>query len=172
MFGGVAVALAVAAPARAIPADFKAKADALLKKSFPAKGPGAAAIVMEDGKIVYEAGQGLADVDAKRAITPLTVFRMGSITKQFSAAIVLQLVAEGKLSLDDKLSKFLPDYPKPGADATVTQLLNHTVGVQSYTGIPGWMAGDKPAKGDHDRADDRGVQESAFAVQAGRKVGV
>ncbi len=146
VFGGVAVALAMAAPARAIPADFKAKADALLKKSFPANGPGAAAIVMEDGKIVYEAGHGLADVDAKRAITPLTVFRMGSITKQFSAAIILQLVAEGKLSLDDKLSKFLPDYPKPGADGTIAQLLNHTVGVQSYTGIPGWMASDKPAQ--------------------------
>lgn len=134
-----APALTMAAPAGALPADFKAKADALLASAFPVTGPGAAVVVMDDGKIVYEAGQGLADIDSKRPITPATVFRMGSITKQFSAAIMLQLVAEGKLSLNDKLSKFLPDFPKPGADATVAQLLNHTVGVQSYTAIPGWM---------------------------------
>jgi len=139
VLAGAAVALATAAPAQAIPADFKAKADALLKKSFPATGPGAAVIVTDEGKIAYEAGQGLADVKAKTPITPNTVFRMGSITKQFSAAIMLQLVSEGKVSLDDKLSQFLPDYPSPGADATVAQLLNHTVGVQSYTDIPGWM---------------------------------
>ena len=132
-------AAAMAAPVQALPADFKAKADALLEKSFPADQPGAAVVVTDDGKIVYSAGRGLADVAAKRAITPSTVFRIGSITKQFSAAIMLQLVAEGKVSLDDKLSKFFPDFPKPGADATVAQLLNHTVGVQSYTGIPGWM---------------------------------
>src|SRR5918993_4068480 len=143
---GAAAALTVAAPAQAIPADFKARADALLKKSFPDAGPGAAVIVTDDGKVVYEAGQGLADVEAKTPITPGTVFRIGSITKQFSAAIMLQLVAEGKVSLEDKLSKFFPDYPKPGADATVAQLLNHTVGVQSYTGIPGWMVEKNTAR--------------------------
>ena len=143
---GAAAALAVAAPAHAVPADFKANADALLKKSFPDAGPGAAVIVTEHGRRVYEAGQGLADVNAKTKITPETVFRIGSITKQFSAAIILQLVAEGKVSLDDKLSKFLPDYPKPGADATIAELLNHTVGVQSYTDIPGWMDEKHTAK--------------------------
>ena len=143
---GAALTLAMAGTASALPADFKAKADALLKQSFAADQPGAAVIVTDDGKIVYKAGQGLADIDAKRPITPATVFRMGSITKQFSAAIMLQLVAEGKVSLDDRLSKFFPDYPKPGADATVAQLLNHTVGVQSYTGIPGWMVEEKTSR--------------------------
>lgn len=136
---GAVAALALAAPAHSIPADFKERADQLLDQSFAADQPGVAVIVTDDGKVVYKSGRGLADVDAKRPITPATVFRMGSITKQFSAAIMLQLVAEGKVSLDDKLSKFLPDFPKPGADATIAQLLNHTVGVQSYTGIPGWM---------------------------------
>jgi D-alanyl-D-alanine carboxypeptidase len=70
---------------------------------------------------------------------------MGSLTKQFTAAVVLQLVAEGKLSLDDPLTKFVPGYPPPGGSATVRQLLNHTSGIQSYTGIPGWMAGSKVA---------------------------
>ena len=146
VLASAAVALAIATPAGAIPADFKAKADALLKQSFPAAGPGAAVIVTDEGKVVYEAGRGLADVDGMRPITAHTVFRMGSISKQFSAAIMLQLAAEGKLSLDDKLSKFLPDFPKPGADATVAQLLNHTVGVQSYTEIPGWMVEKNTAR--------------------------
>ena len=146
VLASAAAALAMAAPAEAIPADFKAKADALLKQSYPAAGPGAAVIVTDDGKVVYEGAQGLADIAANRPITAQTVFRMGSITKQFSAAIMLQLAADGKLSLDDKLSKFLPDFPKPGADATVAQLLNHTVGVQSYTNIPGWMVEKNTAK--------------------------
>jgi CubicO group peptidase (beta-lactamase class C family) len=146
VLASAAAALAMAAPAGAIPADFKAKADALLKQAYPDAGPGAAVIVTDDGKVVYEGAQGLADIAANRPITAQTVFRMGSITKQFSAAIMLQLAAEGKLSLDDKLSKFLPDFPKPGADATVAQLLNHTVGVQSYTNIPGWMVEKNTAK--------------------------
>lgn len=131
--------LATGGPALAVPPDFQAKADAYLKSWYPDSGPGAAVIVTEGGKTVYARGRGLADIEAKRPITPDTVFRLGSITKQFAAATVLQLAQEGKLSLDDPLSKFLPDYPQPGASSTVRQLLNHTSGVQSYTGIPGWM---------------------------------
>jgi D-alanyl-D-alanine carboxypeptidase len=139
-------ACVLSAPAAAaVPADFAAKADAYVKSVYPADGPGIAVIVVDDGRVVYSGGQGLADIQAKRPITPATVFRLGSITKQFTSAVILQLAEEGKLSLADPLSKFLPGYPKPGADATIEQLLNHTSGIKSYTGIPGWMAGDKPA---------------------------
>jgi CubicO group peptidase (beta-lactamase class C family) len=65
---------------------------------------------------------------------------MGSIVKQFTAAIILQLVAEGKISLDDPISRFFPDWPKPAAGATVRQLLNHTSGIQDFSKIPGWIA--------------------------------
>ena len=141
-----ALALSTAVPALAAPpADLKEKAESTLAEAYPADGPGAAVIIVDDGKTVFAGGRGLADVEAKRPITPETVFRLGSITKQFSAAVVMQLVQEGRLSLDDKVSKFIPDYPEPGASATVRQLLNHTVGIQSYTGIPGWMGSDKPA---------------------------
>jgi CubicO group peptidase (beta-lactamase class C family) len=99
-------------------------------------------VVTRGGQTIYTAGRGLADVEARRPITPQTVFRLGSITKQFTAALVLQLVAEGKISLDDPVSRFFPDYPQPGASATVRQLLNHTSGIQSYTSIPGWMRDD------------------------------
>ena len=99
---GAAMAIGLAGTAHALPADFSARADQLVKKSFAADQPGAAVIVTDDGKVVYKAGRGLADVSAGTPITPSTVFRIGSITKQFSAAIMLQLVAEGKVSLDDK----------------------------------------------------------------------
>jgi CubicO group peptidase (beta-lactamase class C family) len=135
----VAAPMAGAGTAVAQPADFRARADALLAAAYPADGPGAAVIVMRGGRVIYSAGRGLADVEANRAITPQTIFRLGSLTKQFTAAVVLQLVAEGRLSLDDPISRFFPDYPEPGARATVRQLLNHTSGIQSYTGIPGWM---------------------------------
>lgn len=132
-------ALSFALPAAAQPSDLKAKADAYLASAWPADGPGAAVIVTEHGKVIYAGARGLADVAAKVPVTPDTVFRIGSISKQFSAAVIMQLVDEGKLSLDDPVSKFVPGYPAPGGTATVRQLLNHTVGIPSYTGLPGWM---------------------------------
>ncbi|WP_161808706.1 serine hydrolase domain-containing protein [Tsuneonella troitsensis] len=134
-----ASALALSAPAFAVDEGFAARAQALIDKAYPDTGPGAAVIVTEGGKVVFAGGSGKADIAAGTDITPETVFRLGSITKQFAAAALLQLVAEGKLSLDDKVSQFVPGYPEPGASATVRQLLNHTSGIQSYTGIPGWM---------------------------------
>ena len=135
----VGASICLAAPVAAIPADFKARADAVLAASYESDEPGAAVVVTKAGQPVYAGARGLADLDAKRPLTANSVFRIGSITKQFTAAVILQLAEEGKLSLDDPLSKFLPDYPRPGADATVEQLLNHTSGIKSYTGIPGAM---------------------------------
>jgi len=146
-----AALLALAAPAMAegaVPAatavapakeDLRKLADAVLAESYAADGPGAAVVVMQGGKIVYTGARGMADIAAGKPITPDTVFRLGSITKQFAAAVIVQLAQEGKLSLDDPLSKFLPGYPEPGRSATVRQLLQHTSGIQSYTEMPGVM---------------------------------
>ena len=142
----VVARVAGAGMAVAQPADFRVRADAILDAAYPADGPGAAVIVMRRGRVIYSAGRGLADAGAHRRITPDTVFRLGSLTKQFTAAVILQLVAEGRISLDDPIARFFPDYPRPGATATVRQLLNHTSGIQSYTAIPGWMAGEGPAR--------------------------
>ena len=143
----VAIALLLASTsASAVAPGFKAKADALLAKAYAANGPGAAVIVTENGKTVYAAGRGMADIAAGRAIKPGDSFRFGSITKQFAAATLLKLVEQGKLSLDDPLSKFIPDYPAPGGSATVRQLLNHTSGIADYTEIPGWMVEANTAK--------------------------
>lgn len=133
------LAIVPVAAQTAAPADMRTSLDALLAASYPADGPGATMIVSRGGKTLYTGARGMADIASKRALTPDSVIRIGSITKQFTAAVVLQLMSEGKLSLDDPVTRFYPDYPAPGGAATVRQLLNHTSGIQSYTGIPGWM---------------------------------
>ena len=73
--------------------------------------------------------------------TPDTKFRLGSITKQFTATLIMQLVEEGKVKLDGKLSDYLLDYRKDiGEKVTVHQLLNHTSGIPSYTALPGFFS--------------------------------
>ena len=136
MAESAAPAAAAATPAKE---DLRKLADAVLAESYAANGPGAAVVVMQGGKIVYTGARGMADIAGGKPITPDTVFRLGSITKQFAAAVIVQLAQEGKLSLEDPLSKFLPDYPQPGASATVRQLLQHTSGIQDYTEMPGVM---------------------------------
>ena len=135
----VAASIGGSAAAAAPPADLRAQADAIVQGAYPADGPGASVIVTRGGQTLYTAGRGLADVETRRPISADTVFRLGSITKQFTASVILQLVQEGRISLDDPVSRFFPDYPRPGATATVRQLLNHTSGIQSYTSIPGFM---------------------------------
>lgn len=94
LFGGIALATASAvlvatAPGTAAtqPADFGAQAAALLDAAYPAGGPGAAVIVTRGGRVIYSGGRGIADLEVRRPITPDTVFRLGSITKQFTAAV-------------------------------------------------------------------------------------
>lgn len=135
----IATAIGGAGAAAAQPADLAARADAILEATYPADGPGAAVVITRGGRIVYSAGRGVEDLETRRPITPNSVFRIGSITKQFTAAAVLRLVQQGRISLDDPVSRFFPDYPQPGASATVRQLLNHSSGIQPYTAIPGWM---------------------------------
>ena len=103
--------LVSAAPAAAVPQGFKAKADSLLAGAYAAGGPGAAVIVTENGKTVYAAGRGLADVERKVPITAATRFRLGSITKQFTAAAILRLAEY--VPLDDFFGHLAI---QPGAD--------------------------------------------------------
>ncbi len=99
-----------------------------------------AVLVAENGKVIYKKGFGLANMEWNIPNTPDTRFRLGSITKQFTATLILQLVEQGKIKLDGKLSDYLPDYRKDtGEKVTIHQLLNHTSGIPSYTGLPGFI---------------------------------
>jgi len=94
--------------------------------------PGACVLAVDDGKVVFQQGFGVANVDAKTPCTPQTNFRMASVSKQFTAAAILLLVDQGKLSLDDTLDKFFPGFPDYGKKITVRQLLTHTSGLPDY----------------------------------------
>lgn len=97
--------------------------------------PGIAVAVARDGEIVFERGYGLADVENGVAVRPETLFRIGSITKQFTSSIVMRLVERGLIDLDAPITEYLPDYPIQGHDVRVRHLLNHTSGIKSYTGL-------------------------------------
>jgi len=98
------------------------------------------ALVAENGKVIYKGGFGLANVEWGIPNTPDTKFRLGSITKQFTATVILQLVEQGKIKLDGKLSDYLPEYRKDTGDkVTIHHLLTHTSGIPSYTNQPGFL---------------------------------
>jgi CubicO group peptidase (beta-lactamase class C family) len=98
------------------------------------------ALVAENGKVIYKQAFGLANMEWNIPNTPETRFRLGSITKQFTAALTLQLVEQGKIKLDGKVSDYLPDYRKDtGQKVTIHHLLTHTSGIPSYTSQPGFF---------------------------------
>ena len=134
------ILLSAAAPAPAArPATTAEAIDAILATAIPPGGPGAVVIAVKDGKTVFRKAYGMANLELGVPLAPASVLRLGSITKQFTATAVLMLAEEGKLALSDPLTKFLPDYPTHGHVITVEHLLNHTSGIRSYTGIPGYM---------------------------------
>jgi len=109
-----------------------------LEKLTKEKQPGLAVLAARDGKIVFQGGFGFADLEKKTPVTAETKFRIGSVSKQFTAAAVLRLADEGKLSLDDKLLKFFPRFPR-GGEIALHQLLTHTSGIHSYTEKPEFL---------------------------------
>jgi CubicO group peptidase (beta-lactamase class C family) len=112
--------------------------DNLIQETYPPTQPGAAVIVVRDGEIIFRKGQGMANLELGVPIEPDMVFRLGSITKQFTAVAILMLAEQGKLALDDAITKFLPDYPTHDHLITVEHLLTHTSGIKSYTDMPEW----------------------------------
>src|SRR5437879_4125345 len=94
--------------------------------------PGCALGVYRDGKMIYSKGYGLANIEEDVAITPQSVFDIGSTSKQFTAASILLLEKQGKLSVDDDVRKFVPELPAYGQQITIVQLLNHTSGLRDY----------------------------------------
>ena len=98
-------------------------------------------LVAESGKVIYKEGFGLADMEWQIPNTPDTKFRLASITKQFTATLIMQLVEEGKIKLDGKLSNFLPYYRKDTGDrVTIHHLLNHTSGIPNFTSQPDYSS--------------------------------
>lgn len=99
------------------------------------------ALVAENGRVIYSKGFGYADFDWNLPNAPNTKFRIGSITKQFTAMLIMQLVEKGKIRLDGHITDYLPNYRKDtGGKVTIHHLLTHTSGIPNYTGLPGFWS--------------------------------
>ena len=112
--------------------------DRLLSAAFQPDQPGAAVIVTRKGQTILRKGYGMADLEMKIPIEPDMVFRLGSVTKQFTAVAILMLEEQGKLSVTDPITRFLPDYPTAGQTITIEHLLTHSSGIRSMTSMPEW----------------------------------
>jgi CubicO group peptidase (beta-lactamase class C family) len=97
---------------------------------------GASVAVVQRGRPLVMKGYGVADLELDVPTPPGVTYEIGSVTKQFTAAAILLLQDEGKLSLDDDVTKYLPDYPTQGHRIPLKRLLNHTSGIKGYTEIP------------------------------------
>ena len=97
-------------------------------------------LVDRDGKVVFSKGYGLANLEFEIPNTPQTKFRLGSITKQFTAAAILLLQERGKLSVQDPVCKYYVDScPASWSEITIHHLLTHTSGIPNYTNFPDWQ---------------------------------
>jgi D-alanyl-D-alanine carboxypeptidase len=109
------------------------RTDSLMSSIYQYDSPGAAIAVIKDGRVVFKRGYGLADLHSKAPITPSTNFNICSMTKQFTACAILQLQRDGKLSLDDNLSRFFPDFaPGVASIVSVRHLLTHSSGIMEH----------------------------------------
>jgi CubicO group peptidase (beta-lactamase class C family) len=114
---------------------FAKAADEVFADLTKSGSPGCALAVARDGKIIYEKGYGRANIEDDVEITPRTVFDIGSTSKQFTAASVLLLEKQGKLSVQDDIRKYLPEIPDYGHKITILHLLNHTSGLRDYLAL-------------------------------------
>jgi CubicO group peptidase (beta-lactamase class C family) len=113
-------------------ADLTKEVDVLMRE-YDGNVPGASVLVIEKGRAVVRKSYGLADGRTKT--TPATNYRLASITKQFTAAAILALVNDGKLSLDDQASRWLPSLPAAAESITIRHLLTHTSGLIDYEDV-------------------------------------
>lgn len=142
--------------------------DQLAKKEIEVDGGVGLTIGVARGdEVLHLKGYGLADLENSVKATEKSVYRIGSITKMFTAVGVLLLVEDGSLSLDDPLTKFVPDYPSPGEKVTVRHLLNHTSGIVSFTDLPDHWNGMRKDL-NHEEMLDR-IRDKPFLFPPGER---
>ena len=119
---------------------FRPRADSLVYTYLAeSRAPSASFAVIRGNDTLAYGAHGLADVNAWRAPTATTIYEIGSNTKQFTSSAIMRLIEQGKVKMDDDLSKFVPQFPLHGKQVSIHQLLNHTSGIHSYTSSPAWQ---------------------------------
>ena len=140
LLAGSCLAAAAQVPKEAPPA-LTEKVDRIFRKWDSTVSPGCALAVIKDAQIIYQRGYGMADLDHDVPIRPESVFHVASVSKQFTAAAIVLLAQDGKLSLDDEVRKYVPELPDFGARITIRHLIHHTSGLRDQwdlLGLAGW----------------------------------
>src|ERR1043166_9236096 len=132
----ILLACCAIAQAQTRPTELSDRVDAIAKQLLSRHTAGVSIAVATDDRLILARGYGMANLEHSVAVTPETVFHIASISKNILAAVVLQLVDEGKLRQDDDVTKYVPEAPTQGHHVTVGQLLNHTSGIYSFTSLP------------------------------------
>ncbi|WP_223033219.1 serine hydrolase [Hanstruepera marina] len=112
---------------------YESKIDSIVSQQYNANDPGIAILVAKDGKAIYKKALGKSNLELNTPLEINSVFQIGSITKQFTAISILMLVEQGKLNIEDKIGKYIPEYAEVGKDITIHHLLNHTSGIKNKT---------------------------------------
>lgn len=143
--GALVPAPALAQPAASPPAPIADSTRVAVNRVFApwtaTDGPGCAVAVAREGRVIHQNGYGMANLETLTPITPASVFHLASVSKQFTAASILLLAREGKLSLDDDIRKHLPELPDYGHRITIRHLLNHTSGLRDQWDLLGMARG-------------------------------
>ncbi|OBX27293.1 CubicO group peptidase (beta-lactamase class C family) [Gelidibacter algens] len=113
--------------------------DTFLSSEYPSDAPGVIVLIAKEGQPIYRKAFGMADLELKVPMQPSNVIEIGSITKQFTVVAILMLEEQGKLKIEDAITKYIPEYPTQGKTITIHQLLNHTSGIRSYTDMPSFQ---------------------------------
>ncbi|MFS8617988.1 MAG: serine hydrolase [Solitalea sp.] len=128
-----------------IPADAAAKVDALFSGIDKERDPGAAVLVVRNQQVLLKRCYGLANVEHRVPVTPSTVFDIASLSKQFAGMAIAMLEEEGKLSLQDEVQKYIPEFPDFGKPVTIGHLVHHTAGLRDWPAtlaLAGWRMDD------------------------------
>ena len=126
-------------PVLCLAQDLAVQADRYVDLWFKAGKFMGSVLVARNGETQFQKSYGWANAEWSIPNTPEAKYRLGSITKQFTAVAILQLVEKGKIKLDDPINKYLPNPPAAWEPVTIENLLNHTSGIPSYTGLPGFF---------------------------------
>src|SRR5690242_2552197 len=133
--------LAATSAAQTKPAtdDLQAKVDERLNALVKANQFSGAVLIARDGRVLVSKGYGMANLETETPNTPQTIFRLGSITKQFTATAIMMLQEQGKLSVQDSICKYVTDCPAAWQPITLHHLLSHTGGVPNFTSFPDYL---------------------------------
>jgi CubicO group peptidase (beta-lactamase class C family) len=165
-----ATLLAPAPVAAQVPADAAQRVDEIFARWATVSSPGCAVGVTKDGLTVLERAYGMADLEHGVPNTTETIFEGGSLSKQFTAAAVMLLVLDGKVSLDDDVRDYLPEVPDYGTPITLHRLMTHTSGLRdwgSVAAISGW--GREQRTHDHDDVLDIVSRQTALNFAPGHE---